>query len=106
MPRRTVFECGCPNCTGDNGHLDKLLHHQLNLLLSRMNEQQRRWLVALESKRRGHGGITFMATVTGMCIATIRRGRAELDAGLDGRPLDRVRLPGGGRSPSDKRTRP
>ncbi len=100
MQDKTVFKCGCPNCARNDEHPDKLLHHQLNLLLSRSDEQQRRWLVALESKRYGRGGITLMAIVTGMCIATIRRGRAELDAGLEDRPTDRVRLPGGGRQPT------
>ncbi len=103
MPSGTGFLCGCPNCTREDNHLDKLLHRHLNLLLSRLDEQQRRWLVALESMRHGHGGITLMAAVTGMSIATIRRGRAELDAGLKGRPVGRARLPGGGRPPTKER---
>ncbi len=106
MPKGSVYRCGCPNCAEGSEHPDKLLHHQLNLLLSRMNEQECRWLVALESKRQGHGGIRFMATVTGMALETIRRGRAELEADLEGRPTDRVRLPGGGRPPVEKKIQP
>src|SRR5215468_675690 len=41
--------CQCPNCLAAGYHPDKVLHHRLNLLLSRLDEQQRRWLTALES---------------------------------------------------------
>jgi hypothetical protein len=73
----------------------------MNLFLSRLNEQQRRWYVALESLRIGHGGITRMSQITGMDEKTIRRGRAELMDALEQRPTNRVRLPGGGRRPSE-----
>ena len=56
-------------------HADRELHHQFNLLLSRLDEQQRRWMVALESKKIGHGGDRFMAAVSGLSVETIRRGR-------------------------------
>jgi hypothetical protein len=84
-------------------HADQLRHHQINLLISRLNEQERRWFVALESKRIGHGGDTFMSQVTGLHVETIRRGRQELDSDLQERPVDRIRLPGGGR-PSVKKS--
>jgi hypothetical protein len=86
-------------------HPDRELHGQLNLLLSRLNEQQRRWVVALESKRIGHGGDALLARITGLHVDTIRRGREELDANLQGRPIDRVRNPGAGRPPLKKKTR-
>jgi hypothetical protein len=35
-------------------------------------------------------------------VDTIRRGREELADSLEGRPTDRVRLPGGGRPPLEK----
>jgi hypothetical protein len=41
---------------------------RMNLLLSRLDEQQRRWYVALESKRLGHGGDTRLAEITGMGV--------------------------------------
>ena len=77
----------------------------MNLLLSRLDEQQRRWYVALEARKLGHGGATLMSQITGMHVETIRRGRRELDAELQDRPPDRVRLPGGGRSPVEKKKR-
>ena len=74
----------------------------MNLLLSRLDEQQQRWYVALEAKKLGYGGITLLSQITGMSADTIRRGRDELDEELNGRPVDRVRLLGGGRPRVEK----
>jgi hypothetical protein len=103
MQDAQVHRCQCPDCLGPGDHPSKLLHHQINLFLSRLDEQQQRWYVALESKRLGHGGDTFLSLVTGMHVQTIRRGREELDAELADRPTDRVRLPGGGRPLVEKK---
>ncbi|HEX4300509.1 MAG TPA: transposase [Gammaproteobacteria bacterium] len=78
----------------------------MNLLLSRMDEQQRRWYVALESIRVGHGGDALMHLISGMNVETIRRGREELENDLQDRPGDRVRLPGGGRPPVEQKIPP
>jgi hypothetical protein len=75
----------------------------MNLFLSRLDEQQRRWYVALEAKKLGHGGATRMAQISGIHVETIRRGQKELDSELADRPADRVRLPGGGRPPVEKK---
>jgi hypothetical protein len=101
-----VHQCECPYCRSDQDHPDRQWHQQVNLLMSRLDEQQRRWLAALESEKIGYGGDTLLAQVTGLHVDTIRRGREELDAGLDGRPTDRVRRPGAGRPPGEKKTRP
>ena len=71
--------------------------------LSRQDEQQRRWCVALESKKVGHGGNNLVAQITGMDVETIRRGRRELDEELANRPVEGVRQEGGGRLPIEKR---
>jgi hypothetical protein len=75
----------------------------MNLLLNRLDEQQRRWYVALEAQKMGRGGATQMSLITGMHVDTIRRGHRELDNDLAERPVDRVRLPGGGRIPVEKK---
>jgi hypothetical protein len=106
MADSAVHPCACPYCLSGQDHPDRLLHHQINLLMSRLDEQQRRWLAALESKKAGYGGDTRLAQITGLHVDTIRRGREELDAGLDDRPTDRVRKPGAGRPPGKKKTRP
>ena len=101
-----IHSCGCPQCRSGVEHPDRPLHHQINLLMSRLDEQQRRWFAAIESRKAGHGGDTLLALITGLHVDTIRRGREELDAGLLDRPTDRVRKPGAGRPPGKKRTPP
>lgn len=102
MSKKAVHQCECPDCQQPDDHPNKKLHHQINLLVSRLDEQQQRWYVALEAKKLGHGGMTLMSQITGMSVDTIRRGRDELDNELTERPVDRVRLPGGGRYPVEK----
>ncbi len=97
-----VHECGCAACRlGD--HPDRNDHRQLNVLLSRLDEQQRRWVAGREAIRRGHGGIKQVAEITGLHPETIRRGRAELGDELQGRPIDHVRRPGAGRPRAEKK---
>jgi hypothetical protein len=106
MADSAVHPCACSRCLSGEDHPDRQLHHQINLLMSRLDEQQRRWLAALESKKAGYGGDTLLAQITGLHVDTIRRGREELDAGLRGRPRDRIRRPGAGRPPGKKKTQP
>ena len=77
----------------------------MNVFLSRLDEQQRRWYVALEAEKLGHGGIKKMSQITGMEVGTIRRGVQELRNDLAGRPVGRTRLPGGGRPRAEKNSR-
>ncbi len=104
MAEPTVSPCQCPFCLQPDEHPQKTLHARINLLLSRLDEQQRRWYVAVESTRLGHGGDRKLAQITGMNVETIRRGRREMDQSLQGRPTDRVRLPGGGRPAIEKKS--
>jgi hypothetical protein len=101
----TVHVCGCFACRTGEEHPQREDHQQLNLLLSRLDEQQRRWVAAREAKRLGHGGFERIAEITGLHPETIRRGRDELEDELQSRPIDRVRLPGGGRPSVEKKTR-
>ena len=105
MAKKAIHQCQCSNCQQAEDHPDKELHHQTNVFLSRLDEQQRRWYVALEARKLGHGGIKHLSEITGMTVDTIRRGMRELDQELAGRPEDRVRLPGGGRAVVEKRNR-
>ena len=105
VSERTVHQCECPNCQQSDDHPDKELHHQMNLLLSRLDEQQRRWYVALEAKKIGYGGAKLLSQITGMSMDTIRRGRDELDEELNGRSVERVRSLGGGRPRVEKNSR-
>lgn len=104
MSEREIYQCQCPECQqGENSEI-KELHAQMNQFLSRLNEQQRRWYVALEAKKLGHGGNKRMAEITGMHVNTIRRGRRELDAQLSACPTPRIRQVGGGRKSLKKNT--
>ena len=103
MPQKAIHQCECPICRQPGDRPDKELHYRMNLFLSRLDEQQRRWYVALESKKLGHGGDKRLSEITGMNVETIRRGQRELENSLADRPVDRVRLPGGGRHRVEKK---
>jgi len=103
MPTEIVL-CHCPHCQQEGDHPDRALHTQMNLLMCRLDEAQRRWYAALEAQRLGHGGDRLVAQITGVDEKTIRRGRAELDASLADCPDERVRRPGAGRPPTEKKT--
>jgi hypothetical protein len=86
-------------------HPEREHHEQINLLMSRMDEQQKRWYAAVEANRHGHGGEKLAAQITGLDRKTIRRGRKELAERLANNTPGRVREPGGGRKPVEKKDR-
>ena len=99
-----VHECECEGCKTMKEGPNWQIHHQINVFLSRLDEQQRRWYIGLESKKLGRGGDNLLAQITGMDVETIRRGRRELDEDLENRPTDRIREEGGGRPSAEKKT--
>lgn len=103
MPKSEVHSCECPHCQQESVYADQELHRQMNLLLSRLNEQQRRWYVAVEAKRVGAGGDRLLSQITGLDEKTIQRGRQELADTLTARPSEGIRLPGGGRQKAEKK---
>lgn len=72
------------------------------LFFGLLNEKQRRLYAGLESIRQGRGGDRQVASLTGMDVHTIARGRREL---LAKKLSDRLRGPGGGRPPVEKKAR-
>jgi hypothetical protein len=105
MPISAVHVCQCGHCQGPGEHPDKEIHHQMNLLASRLDEQQRRWFVAMEANRVGHGGIRLLSEITGLDEKTIECGQQELKQELATRPTQQVRSVGGGRPRVEKKTR-
>lgn len=105
MPNSKLHVCQCANCQSSGEYPDKKLHLQMNLLLSRLDEQQRRWYVAVESNRIGYGGVRLLSQITGLDEKTIQRGQEELERNFVDRPIDQVRSEGGGRQPVEKKTR-
>jgi len=106
MDDNAIHQCQCPVCLSNADDSQRQLHEQMNLLFERLDEQQRRWVAAIESKKIGYGGDTAVARITGLHVDTIRRGREELDAHLVDRPTDRIRRPGAGRPAVKKKIRP
>jgi hypothetical protein len=71
------------------------------LFCSMLNERQRRLYAGLESLKLGHGGDTYIASLLGVDLHTVARGRQELISG-DLSPK-RVRVAGGGRILQEKK---
>lgn len=100
-----VHECECDICKAglDSGTIR--LHRQMNLLLSQLNEPQRRWFAGFLSQKPDSPSDRQLARIVGLDEKTIRRGRRELAAELTDVPQDRQRREGGGRLPAEKKTR-
>ena len=63
-----------------------------------LSEKDRRRYAAIEAKKLGHGGITYVAQVLGCAQSTIANGIKELDAmPAETGYVARIRRPGGGR---------
>jgi hypothetical protein len=103
MSTPAIHQCKCEICQSSETHPVKEEHRRMNLFLSRLDEQQRRWYAALEAEKLGHGGIETMAKITGLHVNTISRGRKELNNELQDRPSQRVRLEGSGRKAIEKK---
>jgi hypothetical protein len=101
-----VRACQCPACQTGEAHPDRVLHEQMNLLLSRLDEAERRWYAAVEANRLGPGGARRVAQITGLDEKTIRRGQEEVAGCLADVPVKRQRRIGGGRPPVEKKIRP
>jgi Rhodopirellula transposase DDE domain len=101
MSASAVHQCSCPTCRSSVPHPDQALHRQINLFVSRLDEQQRRWFAALEATRLGRGGAQRLAEITGINRHTILRGQRELAAGLVDCPSGHVRRSGAGRPTRD-----
>ena len=97
-----VFRCGCDNCSSRKKHPDCDIHFHINLLSSRLDEQQRRWLAALLAEHYGlkQGGVRIVEQITGINQKTVRRGLKEMQEAFEGRPEEKIRLPGAGRPKS------
>ena len=75
-------------------------HRQINLLLSRLAEPQRRWYVGVLSQEPESPSDVQLSLITGIDEKTIQR---EMENDLLDVPLDRQRQVGGGRLLSEKK---
>jgi hypothetical protein len=99
-----LHQCECDICQAGTDREAIQLHHQINLLLSRLNEPQRRWFVGFLSQKADSPNDQQLARITGLDRKTIRRGRRELESALGDVPQGRQRRTGGGRLPVEKKT--
>lgn len=86
-----------------NGSEPERWREQVNLVLSQLDEKQRRLVAGLLSNAVGRGGVILLSRITGLDRKTVRRGRDELDNGLKDCPTGRVRREGAGRPPVEKK---
>ena len=99
-----VHQCECDICKAGLDSETIQLHRQMNLLLSRLNEPQRRWFAGFVSQKPDGPSDRQLARIIGLDEKTIRRGRRELEAELTDVPQGRQRREGGGRLPAEKKT--
>jgi len=102
---KEIHQCECEICHTQSAPEVMQQHQQMNLLLSRLNEPQRRWYVGSLSQQPGQPTDGELSRITGLDEKTIRRGRRELDAGLAELGGERQRQAGGGRPRAEKKTR-
>ena len=77
------------------------LSERMLLLLSVLNEKQRRLYLGLESMKLGHGGDAKISRMTGVNVKTIALGRRQLQAGNI--TMERIREVGAGRHSRQKK---
>jgi hypothetical protein len=100
----SVHQCQCSVCREGADAAIVCHHQQMNLLLSRLNEPQRRWYVATLSLAPNAPTERELASITGLDEKTIRRGRDEMQHQLRQVPANRQRQEGAGRPAAKKKT--
>lgn len=100
----SVHLCACPVCQNATDAALVGQHHAINVLLSRLNEPQRRWYVGSLLLAPNPPTEGDLSVITGLDEKTLRRGRRELQADLADVPADRQRREGGGRYAAEKKT--
>jgi hypothetical protein len=94
-----VSQCTCEICRLGVEHPEQVRHRHINLLMSRLDEQQRRWFAAVLAEQYGVElrGIHLVTQITGLNEKTIRKGLKDLENGLVDIQFERVRRPVAGR---------
>jgi hypothetical protein len=85
MKGQEIHQCQCTPCQEGEDKQVQLLHQPINLVMSRLDEQQRCWYAAVEANRHGYGGIKLVSQITGIDEKTIQRGQQELALELESR---------------------
>ncbi len=96
--RPAVLELGAVT---EQAELSPELKAAIILFFSLLDEQRRRLYAGLEAHKLGHGGDRRISEFLGLDVHTVARGRRELFGEQVQR--QRVRKPGGGRKPAEKK---
>jgi hypothetical protein len=72
------------------------IEEQMKRFYQSVSEKDRRRYAAIESLKLGHGGKTYLCTLLGCDIKTLKQGLADLEDD-EALALSRIRQPGGGR---------
>ena len=104
-PEPVVHRCACPACAADADPELARRHHQINLLLSRMTEPQRRWYVGTLADAPHAPSVSELARITGLDPKTIQLGRRELAGDLADHPPPANGVPAAGARAPKKRSR-
>ncbi len=101
-----VHQCTCDACIAGSDPELARRHQQMNLLLSRLTEPQRRWYVGMLADDPQGPTSSELARITGLDRKTIQLGRQEIAGGLADHPPARQRRVGGGRPRAEKKIPP
>lgn len=79
--------------------IERMMQH----FYATLSEKDKRCYAAVEARKLGHGGVSYMARVLGCDRSTIQTGMKDLDHLPEEKEMmGRVRKPGGGRKPYDE----
>jgi len=97
--------CSCALCQQAPTGAVAQLHVGINRVSAALDEKSRRRFVGLWATHLGHGGVQYMAQVTGLSRTTSLRGRREIEQidGVEGK--SGIRRRGGGRKRVEKNGR-
>ena len=79
------------------GRYEPEIEERMRGFFQTLNEKDARRFAALEAKRLGYGGATYIAEVLGCATRTIERAADELERLPEDPAAGRVRVAGGGR---------
>src|SRR5215831_12580953 len=74
-----LHQCECAICQRGEDTAVMAHHRHINLVLSRLEEAERRWYVASLSSGPDAPSAAMLAQISGLSEKTIARGRHELD---------------------------
>jgi len=101
---QAIHECQCVICQAGTDRDSSEQHRRINVVLSTLNEAQRRWYVGSMSQAKDGCSDRELSRITGLAAKTIRLGRREIANETVVQMGSRQRRAGGGRKRAEKKT--